>query len=137
MKPRGSFVPSSRRRAATFGEASRPVASFWRNWNGNACAVSSRGCGTASDSRASLPRATQGRSGMQRVKAEALEKLTAGIVERAGSTVEEARIVAANLVKANLFGHDRSEEHTSELQSLMRSSYAVFCLKKKNKQHKR
>src|SRR3546814_10296197 len=28
---------------------------------------------------------------------------------------------------------DRSEEHTSELQSLMRSSYAVFCLKKKQK----
>src|SRR3546814_2191100 len=28
---------------------------------------------------------------------------------------------------------DRSEEHTSELQSLMRNSYAVFCLKKKNK----
>src|SRR3546814_8618412 len=30
--------------------------------------------------------------------------------------------------------HNRSEEHTSELQSLMRISYAVFCLKKK-KQH--
>src|SRR3546814_6586257 len=30
------------------------------------------------------------------------------------------------------FAH-RSEEHTSELQSLMRISYAVFCLKKKNK----
>src|SRR3546814_7190837 len=29
----------------------------------------------------------------------------------------------------------RSEEHTSELQSLMRSSYAVFCLKKKTAQH--
>src|SRR3546814_4777748 len=29
----------------------------------------------------------------------------------------------------------RSEEHTSELQSLMRNSYAVFCLKKKKKQH--
>src|SRR3546814_672173 len=28
---------------------------------------------------------------------------------------------------------ERSEEHTSELQSLMRNSYAVFCLKKKNK----
>src|SRR3546814_1429609 len=28
--------------------------------------------------------------------------------------------------------NDRSEEHTSELQSLMRNSYAVFCLKKKN-----
>src|SRR3546814_4370685 len=31
----------------------------------------------------------------------------------------------------------RSEEHTSELQSLMRISYAVFCLKKKNKKHSR
>src|SRR3546814_1150866 len=31
---------------------------------------------------------------------------------------------------------DRSEEHTSELQSLMRISYAVFCLKKKMKLHK-
>src|SRR3546814_5066530 len=30
----------------------------------------------------------------------------------------------------------RSEEHTSELQSLMRISYAVFCLKKKNKTKK-
>src|SRR3546814_6426704 len=30
----------------------------------------------------------------------------------------------------------RSEEHTSELQSLMRISYAVFCLKKKIKRHK-
>src|SRR3546814_2640841 len=29
--------------------------------------------------------------------------------------------------------HHRSEEHTSELQSLMRISYAVFCLKKKTK----
>src|SRR3546814_5011576 len=29
--------------------------------------------------------------------------------------------------------HDRSEEHTSELQSLMRISYAVFCLKKKKR----
>src|SRR3546814_4771667 len=34
---------------------------------------------------------------------------------------------AVNLGKAQ-----RSEEHTSELQSLMRTSYAVFCLKKKN-----
>src|SRR3546814_6347103 len=34
---------------------------------------------------------------------------------------------------AALLAGDRSEEHTSELQSLMRNSYAVFCLKK-NKQ---
>src|SRR3546814_4094760 len=32
--------------------------------------------------------------------------------------------------------HPRSEEHTSELQSLMRNSYAVFCLKKKTRIHK-
>src|SRR3546814_2374738 len=32
--------------------------------------------------------------------------------------------------------HPRSEEHTSELQSLMRISYAVFCLKKKKKKNK-
>src|SRR3546814_1633991 len=37
----------------------------------------------------------------------------------------------AHLVKKD----DRSEEHTSELQSLMRISYAVFCLKKKKKTH--
>src|SRR3546814_9424336 len=35
---------------------------------------------------------------------------------------------------ANLVCAERSEEHTSELQSLMRISYAVFCLKKKNTQ---
>src|SRR3546814_7082028 len=34
-------------------------------------------------------------------------------------------------VIAELIGNGRSEEHTSELQSLMRISYAVFCLKKK------
>src|SRR3546814_6540958 len=32
-------------------------------------------------------------------------------------------------------GASRSEEHTSELQSLMRNSYAVFCLKQKNQQY--
>src|SRR3546814_9713004 len=36
-------------------------------------------------------------------------------------------------VHSNVAAHPpRSEEHTSELQSLMRISYAVFCLKKKN-----
>src|SRR3546814_2678420 len=36
-------------------------------------------------------------------------------------------------VHAMWAGADRSEEHTSELQSLMRNSYAVFCLKNKKK----
>src|SRR3546814_8250166 len=49
--------------------------------------------------------------------------------------VDASRVEARQVMNQHLFvaeGH-RSEEHTSELQSLMRSSYAVFCLKKKNK----
>src|SRR3546814_7640225 len=47
-------------------------------------------------------------------------------------------ILARNLAQNIRAGDDhvaasRSEEHTSELQSLMRNSYAVFCLKKKKK----
>src|SRR3546814_4235663 len=38
-------------------------------------------------------------------------------------------------IQAELGRDYRSEEHTSELQSLMRISYAVFCLKKKTKQN--
>src|SRR3546814_16665580 len=38
------------------------------------------------------------------------------------------------LPKPRVLTRHRSEEHTSELQSLMRISYAVFCLKKKKKQ---
>src|SRR3546814_4762029 len=44
-----------------------------------------------------------------------------------------AGLELAGQVREN--AHFRSEEHTSELQSLMRISYAVFCLKKKNKNH--
>src|SRR3546814_4980515 len=42
--------------------------------------------------------------------------------------VEDGRIAIAS---KSIDGRERSEEHTSELQSLMRISYAVFCLKKK------
>src|SRR3546814_8390344 len=41
------------------------------------------------------------------------------------------------LGRAELLAGKRSEEHTSELQSLMRSSYAVLCLKKKKYNNKR
>src|SRR3546814_6948470 len=44
-----------------------------------------------------------------------------------------ARILVGDIAIARrlaLFGAERSEEHTSELQSLMRTSYAVFCLTK-------
>src|SRR3546814_2600438 len=52
--------------------------------------------------------------------------------------IEELRAVEIGGIKQwiSVRGRDRrnrSEEHTSELQSLMRISYAVFCLNKKNK----
>src|SRR3546814_2646463 len=50
---------------------------------------------------------------------------------RAFFTEEDVKILRP------LIGAKRSEEHTSELQSLMRISYAVFCLKKKKKETKR
>src|SRR3546814_2214389 len=46
---------------------------------------------------------------------------------RVKEVYESAKIIKQCLAEM------RSEEHTSELQSLMRISYAVFCLKKKNK----
>src|SRR3546814_8731390 len=49
---------------------------------------------------------------------------------RAGEAGRGFRVVAGEVKKLA----QRSEEHTSELQSLMRISYAVFCLKKKNTQ---
>src|SRR3546814_5344680 len=52
------------------------------------------------------------------------EDLPAGGVVEAGGELHEGRLARPR-------GADRSEEHTSELQSLMRISYAVFCLKKK------
>src|SRR3546814_2937493 len=49
----------------------------------------------------------------------------AAVRARLEDELGDVLFVCANLAR-------RSEEHTSELQSLMRISYAVFCLKKKN-----
>src|SRR3546814_1670157 len=55
-----------------------------------------------------------------------------GASEIAGSC-REVFIVARQNARSFVEKIGRSEEHTSELQSLMRISYAVFCLKKKKK----
>src|SRR3546814_2455693 len=55
------------------------------------------------------------------------------IARRRGRPLRRAHRACELLWLARLYGHDRSEEHTSELQSLMRISYAVFCLKNKKK----
>src|SRR3546814_18735571 len=54
-----------------------------------------------------------------------------GILDQLGDPVRA--LVEHQGVRRGGIDLDRSEEHTSELQSLMRISYAVFCLKKKNK----
>src|SRR3546814_6057345 len=58
--------------------------------------------------------------------ANAIEAIVARLRRKFGSAVIATR---------RGFGYLRSEEHTSELQSLMRISYAVFCLKKKTTQN--
>src|SRR3546814_7979469 len=73
--------------------------------------------------------------GIEHVTAEAVAQIV-----RAVATLQELRIVhlhnAGHLQRREIgekpLDH-RSEEHTYELQSLMRNSYAVFCLKKKHK----
>src|SRR3546814_9784170 len=59
-----------------------------------------------------------------------------GLFLAGGSMVDNAPLavlILAGGAGAIYLSQSRSEEHTSELQSLMRISYAVFCLKKKNK----
>src|SRR3546814_1184800 len=52
--------------------------------------------------------------------------------------VDAQRVVRAVLVQCqDMQDHDRSEEHTSELKSLMRNSYAVFCEKKRRMKKRR
>src|SRR3546814_2331076 len=60
------------------------------------------------------------------------------LAERGVSTMRlpEAAKTGLRFLALVGFCNIRSEEHTSELQSLMRISYAVFCLKKKKKKYK-
>src|SRR3546814_2796262 len=57
--------------------------------------------------------------------------LTDAGAERSGFYVVRTTLAENETLAGKLALFDRSEEHTSELQSLMRTSYAVFCLKKK------
>src|SRR3546814_9926347 len=75
-----------------------------------------------------FPYTTLFRSGRRRN-----QKIGRDPVQRRASAAER-KPVAAHQVRRHpaVARISRSEEHTSELQSLMRISYAVFCLKKKN-----
>src|SRR3546814_3821611 len=66
---------------------------------------------------------------LSRPRGKAFEDIDGFSDRRDGNPLGLLAAAALALVSSGL---DRSEEHTSELQSLMRISYAVFCLKKKN-----
>src|SRR3546814_2482706 len=61
--------------------------------------------------------------------------LTAGHALRGSIGIAGVALGAYAVTHIPLANAQRSEEHTSELQSLMSISYAVFCLKKKNNRH--
>src|SRR3546814_2621277 len=65
-----------------------------------------------------------------RLSSDAVALLEASLADPDSST-------GYNRMKGDAGRQRRSEEHTSELQSLMRISYAVFCLKKKKQQKKK
>src|SRR3546814_1883240 len=80
-----------------------------------------------------------GKSSLIRMAAGLLQP-AAGHIERRGRLAMSDENLALDMDKplhraldfwAGIDGSDRSEEHTSELQALMRISFAVFCLKKK------
>src|SRR3546814_9883115 len=73
------------------------------------------------------------------IEAEPRDRLAADVVEKdVGGRDQAAQhfgIFGLFQIERDRAFAARSEEHTSELQSLMRISYAVFCLKKKNKEY--
>src|SRR3546814_1516479 len=70
------------------------------------------------------------------MRAARMEVAAARRVERRGDLPLHRMVAALAQVETRHFGQQcRSEEHTSELQSLMRISYAVFCLKKNKRAH--
>src|SRR3546814_9202031 len=72
----------------------------------------------------------------RRMRARAERAAFAGVAASAAPTwMDRGACRAAGLRWLRRGFRRRSEEHTSELQSLMRISYAVFCLKKKNIVH--
>src|SRR3546814_9475386 len=84
-----------------------------------------------------------GTSGLTAADYDALDaearKAGVGVLAAGNFSLTAALVQHFALIAARHIGHfevidyaKRSEEHTSELQSLMRISYAVFCLKKKN-----
>src|SRR3546814_6980225 len=70
--------------------------------------------------------------GLESVPSVGVEPIISGLASRWQSCLPVRERLSSSRKRSQI-KLPRSEEHTSELQSLMRISYAVFCLKKKNK----
>src|SRR3546814_6910199 len=82
-----------------------------------------------------LPRKPMPARGEVVLKAVDVTRKFGGLVANNAMNLEIRAGEILALIGPNGAGKSRSEEHTSELQSLMRISYAVFCLTKKNTAH--
>src|SRR3546814_6912147 len=116
-----------------------PLGAFrgWGLYCGGAWGIQTRSA--ASERRASARRASDARRAIALLwrwisKIERISRLcgSATIVSASSAAGSASSRPAAACRCATSASEKRSEEHTSELQSLMRISYAVFCLKKKN-----
>src|SRR3546814_5559550 len=106
------------------------------DWSSDVCS-SDLACRAAVRLRAARARGGA-RCGARRVGEAAVIVRAIGVLVLAWTLGFAVFMVAARAARSHAHhrcdrrAHRRSEEHTSELQSLMRISYAVFCLKKKN-----
>src|SRR3546814_5225159 len=89
---------------------------------------SGQDCGEAECGEGGRPRPGEPPCGRRRSHTRAVAALT-----NLSPSPSDSALVAEVERRARTSSSTRSEEHTSELQSLMRLSYAVFCLKKKQK----
>src|SRR3546814_2687924 len=90
-------------------------------------------------SRSSPPHAAwrnRARSCLGAREAKTLSDIWQGVEARAARFGSWGELPSEGTFRPLYSTNDRSEEHTSELQSLMRISYAVFCLKKKKRKMK-
>src|SRR3546814_8413840 len=107
------------------------------DWSSDVCSsdLSPRQCqGRAGDPRGSLGSGMFGRGTKDMATVEKMPMLAEGHAKLTADLkrLKEERPQIVDAIKeARAHGDLRSEEHTSELQSLMRISSAVFCLKKK------
>src|SRR3546814_6675436 len=112
------------------------------DWSSDVCSSDLRigelSRGYATDRKGLLPSASRRRRDLE--SRDGIEEVTQARLivggKRGRAEHRDRRRDVLHPLLALLRGHDnfgRSEEHTSELQSIMRNSYAVFCLKKKKK----